>query len=499
MFFAQIRKVFYSMRINAKGIVRQIAVTAMLLIVVAPTVLADETATTGQEDASLAQSQSQPAEQDQTWLADVLKKVNLSDNPTVEMVAAIAIVILLSLVAYAVIRWCVRVIVNRLVKRSRTTWDETLRDMGFFSRLVPIVPTSIVYWSVILVPHLPESVTVLVQRLSLGAMILLIARALSTLLAGVNVIYQKYPVSRNHPIKGYVQVIKVVMYVFAAILIFAVLMDQSPWFFISGMGAMMAIFMLVFRDTLLSFVAGIQLVNNGVIHVGDWIEMPQFNADGDVIDIALNVVTVQNWDKTITVIPTHKFLEHSFKNWRTMFEAGGRRIMRSINIDMSSIRFLSDTQIERFSRFLLLEDYMKRKIQELEEHNAKYCPDEFSDIMTNSRRLTNVGTFRAYVIEYLRQHPQINQDLTFLVRQLQPTAQGLPIQIYVFVSETAWAVYEGVQADIFDHLLAAVPEFGLRVYQEPSGHDLSRIGNSSPVKMTSSTTAKSVKADSLTS
>jgi len=231
---------------------------------------------------------------------------------------------------------------------------------------------------------------------------------------------------------------------------------------------MMAIIMLIFRDTILSLVASVQLTSNDLIRVGDWIEMPQFGADGDVTDIALNTVSVLNWDKTITVIPTHKFLENSFKNWRNMYGVG-RQIKRSISINTSSIRFLTPAEIERFRRFALLTDYIDRKLEELVEFNARY-PDD-PELIINQRRLTNIGTFRAYVDAYLRNHPMINNDLTFLVRQLQPTAEGLPIQLYVYTTDTRWAVYEGVQADVFDHLMAIIPEFGLRVYQRPSGND----------------------------
>jgi miniconductance mechanosensitive channel len=250
----------------------------------------------------------------------------------------------------------------------------------------------------------------------------------------------------------------------------AELAGQTPWFFVSGLGAMMAIILLIFRDTLLSLVASVQLTNNDLIRVGDWIEMPQFGADGDVVDIALNTVKVQNWDRTITVIPTHKFLEHSFRNWRSMFDGGGRRIKRAIYIDMSGVRFLTDGEIQRLSRFALLEDYMAEKRRELEAWNARHAGDPV--VIGNARRLTNIGTLRAYIIAYLRNHPRIHSELTFLVRQLAPTPEGLPLEIYVFSSDTRWGSYEAIQADIFDHILAMVPEFHLSVYQRPSGKDV---------------------------
>ena len=399
--------------------------------------------------------------------------------PLVVTVVSLGALLLAALLAHVIVRRVVLVVIHRVALRSRTSWDETMEEAGVFQRLAPVLPLAIIHWGILLVPHLSASLAVAVQRVALATIVLMVVRSLGAVLTAVNVIYQRYPMSRGHPIKGYLQVVKVVVYVFAGILMFAILMDQSPWFFLSGMGAMMAIIMLVFRDTLLSFVAGIQLVNNGLIHVGDWIEMPQFDADGDVTDIALNVVTVQNWDKTVTVIPTHKFLEHSFRNWRSMHEAGGRRIKRSIAIDVRSIRFLSEEEIERFGRFLLLKDYIAEKVEELAAYNAEHCPPGASDVVTNARRLTNVGTFRAYVQRYLRQHGQIHENLTFLIRHLQPTSQGLPLEIYVFTKDTRWPVYEAIQADIFDHLLAVLPEFGLRVFQEPTGHDVTMLGRSS--------------------
>jgi len=229
----------------------------------------------------------------------------------------------------------------------------------------------------------------------------------------------------------------------------------------------------VFRDTLLSLVAGIQLTGNDLIRVGDWIEMPQFNADGDVVDIALNTVKVQNWDRTFTVIPTHRFLEQSFKNWRGMQASGGRRIKRSVLLDMSSIRFLEPDEVDDLRRFAVLRPYFDAKLREIDAWTEDH-PEAREDPV-NARRLTNVGTFRAYVAAYLRGRPDIRHDMTFLVRQLDPTPEGLPLEVYVFVADTRWAVYEGIQSDVFDHLLAILPEFGLRVFQQPSGADVGRL------------------------
>ena len=357
-----------------------------------------------------------------------------------------------------------------LARRSPTFWDEVALESRLFRRLAWIVPVLIIHRGILAVPNLPDDLTRLVQQLAVASFILVLVRAFSALLTAVNEIYSRYPRAKDRPIKGYLQVVNIVAHLVAVILIIATLLDRSPIVLFSGLGAMTAILMLVFRDSLLSLVAGVQLTTNDLVRVGDWIEMPQFNADGNVIDIALNSVSVKNWDNTITVIPTHKFLEHSFKNWRGMFESGGRRIKRAIYVDMSTIRFLTDEEVEHFGRYALLRDYIAQKKKELEEHNRAQQVEE--GVIANARRLTNIGTLRAYIVQYLRQHPGIRQDMTFLVRQLAPTPEGLPLEIYVFTNDTRWAVYEGIQADIFDHILAIVPQFGLRVFQKPSGQDI---------------------------
>ena len=255
----------------------------------------------------------------------------------------------------------------------------------------------------------------------------------------------------------------------------SLLANQSPVVFLSGLGALTAVLMLVFRDTILSLVASLQIMSNDMIRIGDWVSMPQANADGDVIDIALHTVKIQNWDKTITTIPTYKFISESFKNWRGMSESGGRRIKRSLAIDMSSVRFLTDEEIEDFSRWELLRGYMGEKKGLLSERRSKV--GELGDeVVPDPRSLTNIGTFRAYVNEYLRANPKIHKEMTLLVRQLAPSPQGLPIEIYCFTNDTAWARYEGIQGDIFDHLLAVLPQFGLEAFQEPAGSDFGRMG-----------------------
>lgn len=411
----------------------------------------------------------------------------LSQHPLVSSAIGLAVLLGAAWVALAVVRRYVLRIIEALVRRSPTTWDEILLDRALFQRLAWAIPVFVIYQGIALVPFMPDRVVDGIQGLALTAYVIIGVRALSALLSSINDIYNRFPIAATRPIKGYLQVVGVVAHILAGVLVIAVLVGQNPLIILGGMGAMTAVLLLIFRDTILSLVAGIQLTGNDLIRVGDWIEMPQFEADGDVIDIALNSVRVQNWDRTFTVIPTHKFLEHSFKNWRGMQESGGRRIKRSFNIDMNTIRFLDSAEIAHFGKFVLLREYVDRKVAEIEEYNREHAADP--GLIANARRMTNMGMLRAYVVNYLRQHPKIHQRMTFLVRQLEPTAEGLPLEIYVFTNDIAWASYEAIQADIFDHILAMVPEFGLGVYQAPSGRDLALLSGGAPRRAIPAATA----------
>jgi miniconductance mechanosensitive channel len=282
-------------------------------------------------------------------------------------------------------------------------------------------------------------------------------------------IYRTFEFAKRMPIKGFIQIIKILVALMGIITILAVVLKKDPSNLIAGMGAMTAVLLLIFKDSIMGFVAGIQLSTNKMVHIGDWIEMGKFGADGDVIDITLTTVKVQNWDKTISTIPAYALISDSFKNWRGMSEAEGRRIKRSVNIDMNTIKFCTNEMLEKFRRFGLISGYLGEKQKELAGFNAANKIDDSE--MVNGRRITNIGTFRAYVAAYLRCHPKVNKDMTFIIRQLEPTSKGLPIQIYVFCTDKAWANYEGIQSDIFDHILAIVPEFELKVFQQPAGAD----------------------------
>ena len=389
-----------------------------------------------------------------------------------QLVGQLLAILLVSLLAYVADRATKRILlttVGRIVRGTAARWDDTLLQHRVFHRLAHLAPALAVYYGILLVPSLPVSFIELVQRFTLALMVVVAALTAGALLSATNQIYSLSALAEGRPIKGYIQVAKIVLYLIATVLAISAFTGQNPLYMLSGIGAMTAVLLIVFRDTILSFVASLQIASYDMMRVGDWIEMPQYGADGDVVDIGLHTIKVQNWDKTISAIPTHKFLSDSFKNWRSMPESGGRRIKRAIYIDMNSIRFLDDEATERFSNFLLLRDYMRLKTRELADYNAQHVTD--TSIVANARRLTNIGTFRAYVVEYLRQHPRINHDMTLMVRQLDPTPNGVPLQIYAFSNDVRWVPYEGIQSDIFDHIMAIIPEFGLRLYQNPSGRD----------------------------
>ena len=362
-------------------------------------------------------------------------------------------------------------LVTRAVKASPMQWDDALLARGVLSRLAHVVPALIVGVGILAVPDLPAVLVQVVRNVATAYVYLTLALSIGHLLNAVNDLYERRGErARMRPIKGYVQVLKLVVFIVAGVLVVATLIDRSPLVLLTGLGAMTAVVLLVFKDTLLSLVASVQLSSNDMLRVGDWIEMPSLGADGEVVDIALNTVKVQNWDKTITTIPTYRLISESFKNWRGMSDAGGRRIKRALLIDQTSVRFLDKDERDRLRRIALIDAYLDGKRAELEAYNASL--EAAGKDPVNTRRVTNLGTFRAYVIEYLRAHPGVHQGMTLLVRQLEPGPTGLPLEVYCFSADVGWAAYENLAGDIFDHLLAMLPEFDLRIYQQPSGADV---------------------------
>lgn len=403
-----------------------------------------------------------------TSLIQVLEQI----HPVLPAGAGLLLLLLLAIAAHFVTRFILRRVVHAFARRSEATWDDALAEEKAFARVAQIVPALVVYVGIRFVAGVPEGLERLVNNLAMAWIVLMAALGISAALSAANRIYSMRPAARHRPIKGFVQLAKIVVFIVAAVLIVAALMDRSPALLLTGFGAMTAVLLLVFRDTILGLVASVQLTAQDMVRVGDWIAMPRFNADGFVTDVALHTVTVQNWDKTITTIPTHALISDSFTNWRGMYSSGGRRIKRSVFVDVESIRFLTPEEIDRFRNFALLKDYIAKKEAELDAHNRSV--EQGGGEAINLRRLTNIGTFRAYVLNYVTSHPGINPDMTLIVRQLASGPEGLPLEIYAFTRDTAWVAYEGVQGDIFDHVLAVTGEFGLALFQNPTGQDLRR-------------------------
>lgn len=370
--------------------------------------------------------------------------------------------------------WVARHIVLRAISRLL---DHLKIDDGIpairsvAQRAANAVPAIIIGHGIWVVPHLSPDTRTLIGAVADVVVVMTLARMMSAALDCANQAYIHRPQAAQRPIKGYLQVGKIALYCAASVLAISILIGQSPLLLLSGLGAMAAVLLLVFKDTILSLVASVQLTSNDMIRVGDWITIPGAKADGDVVDIALHTVKIQNFDKTITTVPTHRLISESFQNWRGMSDSGARRIKRALTIDQNSVRFLSAGEIEAAREFSILRPYLEERAEEISRWNTgRAAPDQ--------RRMTNIGVFRAYVDAYLAAHPHISADMTRLVRQLDPGPEGLPLEIYCFTTTTVWNDYEAIQADIFDHLIAVMDVFDLRLFQRPTGLDLSQAARS---------------------
>ena len=380
----------------------------------------------------------------------------------------ILIVIATSLISYILTRFIILNIFSQFFKKTNTQIDDILIEKGFFSRLSYIVPVIVI--DAMIYSKLGE--IDLISRIISTFLAIISLSAINAMLNAINEIHLRSKYSQKINIKSYIQIFKLIINLFGIIIVIAFLSGQSPVYLLSGLGALTAVLMLIFKDTILSFVSSIQITSNDLFKIGDWVEAPQFGADGDVVDIALHTIKIQNWDKTITTIPTHKLIDSSFKNWRGMNESGGRRIKRSINIDISSVKFCDSKMIENYKKINLLSDYIEKKASDINNHNQSKDTEQS---ILNGRALTNIGTYRAYIQNYLKNNRNIHQDMTFLVRQLSPSDNGLPLEIYVFSKNINWVEYESIQSDIFDHLIASVKEFDLSLFQNPSGKDFQKI------------------------
>jgi miniconductance mechanosensitive channel len=405
------------------------------------------------------------------WLGDNWIGNNMPDAVWAQVLIGLLLLGVLVLVS----GWLASKVLTSIARRALTAmgrgdWSQALHRRRVFRNLSHAFPLLVIIPNLGLLP-IDEGYVDFTARLLGAVALVFVFMALAGVLKAWQDIYSATTRAQTRSIKGYLELGKIVLWLVCVVMIFSILINRSPLLMLSGLGALSAVLLLVFKDTLLSLVASTQMTSNDMLRIGDWIEMPQANADGAVIDIALHTVKVQNWDKTVTTIPTYKLFSETYRNWRYMFESGGRRIKRTLRIDASTIRFLTESEMQQLSRFALLGDYLAEKQSELEQSNRMLGDSAAQEV--NRRRLTNIGTFRAYALAYLKRQREVHQDMLMIVRMMEPGSQGVPIEVYCFANNTAWVEYERIQGNIFDHLLAILPEMSLRLYQAPSGADFS--------------------------
>jgi len=409
------------------------------------------------------------------WLTDWLIGLGVQETSAMylKLVILLFILFIFSYVTNLIVKKIFIRSIRSVIKKTKTVWDDALVENKVFTTLSHIAPAVVIYLTT---PYIfedfsgaiPYILRVVNAYISI-VLIIVIINFLNTL----KYYFENTKLFKNNPLDSYFQLVKIAIYIIGGIIILSFLLNKSPLYFFSALGAMTVVLLLIFKDTLMGFVASIQLSANDMIHIGDWVSMPKYGADGDVIEMNLTTIKIQNWDKTITTIPTYAFISESFKNWRGMSESGGRRIKRSLNIKISSIKFCTLEMLERFKKFQLIKDYIEEKSNKIEEYNKENKIDK--SYLINGRHLTNIGIFRVYAEAYVKNNPDINLNMTCMVRQLLPTEKGLPIEIYTFSNRQDWVTYEGIMSDMFDHLIAAVPEFELEVFQNPTGTDFRKL------------------------
>ncbi len=388
------------------------------------------------------------------------------------VIAFVAVIVIAFIVHFATKGIVIRLI-SAFIQRTKNKLDDVFISRGVFKRITYLTPAAIIYYltpnALSLYPTLAEIIT----TIALLAVVIVITLILDALIDALGEIYKTFEISKQISITSFIQLFKMLLYFLSIIAIISIILDQSPATLIAGLGAMTAVLMLVFKDPIMGFAAGIQLSSNRMVSPGDWIEMPKYGVDGDIMEIGLTTVKIRNFDKTITTVPTQALIGDSFKNWRGMQETGGRRIKRSVYINLNSIHFCSESDLERYGKIQYISEYIEKKHKEITQHNQAQKVNLES--LANGRRMTNIGIFRNYIEAYLLNHPSVHKNLTILVRQLKPTENGLPIEVYAFTNDTNWKKYEGIQSDIFDHILAVANEFDLTVFQNPSGADFSAV------------------------
>lgn len=416
------------------------------------------------------------------WLYELLRKNGLAES-TSEWLSTLVnatLVVLVLVAATLIIRRILLSVSRKWISANRYHWDDALLRNNFLDRLSWFIPILLAHFSIDALLPVESTAYLILKRMMMLFFVIAGVSSVTALLATVSDVYRSLKPKQADVLQGFLDAAKIITYILGVIFTVSIFSGMSPWGIISVLGGMTAVTMLVFKDTIVGFVASIQLTATDMVRVGDWVEMPSYGADGDVISISIHTIRIQNWDKTITTVPTYALVVNSFKNWRGMSESGGRRIKRALMIDVNSIRFCDQELFDRLSRIHLISDYLQTKEENIADYNKARQLEPENDLGINGRRQTNIGIFRAYVIAYLKDNPLISQNMTFLVRQLAQTEHGLPLEIYVFSTDQRWVQFEGIQSDIFDHLLAALPVFDLRPFQNPTGYDMQHLAGPAP-------------------
>ena len=394
----------------------------------------------------------------------------IAEHEWVRTALMVGLLLLVSWVTNLIVKRLLLRLVNWALQSTSFGRDQELRNYKVIPRLANTMPALVISRGALIIPDIPPTLATVISNVAIAFIVLTLAMAMAGLIGIADTLYHRRPESKMRPVKGYAQVACMAVYGVAAILMVSVVTDRSPTILLGSLGAMAAVLLLIFQDTILSFAAGVQILSNDLVRLGDWLEVSGEEADGEVIDIGLHVVKIRNWDNTHSTIPVRKLASEGFKNWRGMQESGGRRIKRCLYIDTSSTAFLSESDMERLKNTPILAPYISERFAEIERWNEAYGFEDGKSV--SARRMTNVGTFRAYVNAYLHSRTDIRSDMTLLVRQKPIAAKGLPLEIYCFTATTNWIEYEDIQSDIFEHLYSILPTFGLRAYQDLGGHDL---------------------------
>lgn len=392
----------------------------------------------------------------------------LAANILYYIIITVALLLICAIVNF-IIKHVILKLIAKFIRNNNFKWDDILLESKVFSRIALIVPGVIIY----LFAPFYNNFQGIIQRVAITYVLIVISMAFKSLLDSLDTIYRHNPASKERPIKGLLQIIEIAIYIIIGIAIISILIDKNPIYLLSGLGAVTAVVSFIFKDIIIGFISGIQLAWNDMLRIGDWVEMPKYGADGDVVDITLYSVKIQNWDKTISTIPTSAFITDSFKNWRGMQDYGGRRVSRSFLIDMSTIKVCSDEMIEKFKKIELISKYVEEREQEIDKYNKDNNIN--TNLSINGRQLTNLGVFRVYLTNYLKNRVQTLEGSITMVRQLAPSENGIPLNLYLFIADTRWVNYESMQADIFDHILAVVDFFELRIFQNPTGYDIKQL------------------------